>query len=121
MAHPEWSAVSPALPETYVLGSWAPGFATRFTEFPTDRGPAPRRARFAAAIRVEAMEMHLTTTQLTALQTFFETTLSGGALAFLMFDPGGGTDRLVRFAAAPAPNFLTPKIWRVRLSLEVLP
>jgi len=121
MAHPDWSAVSPALPETYVLGSWAPGFAARFTEFAADRGPAPRRARFAVASRAEAMQMDLTTAQLTALRTFFETTLSGGALPFLMFDPGGGADRLVRFAAAPAPAFLVPGTWRVAISLEVLP
>lgn len=121
MAHPLWTGVSPALPLTIVYGSLQRGFATRYSEFPSDRGPAPRRARFAAASRAEAFDLYLTDAQEAALRGFYETTLAGGALPFTMFNPSGGAARLVRFAAAPESAFHGPGVWRVGISLEVLP
>ena len=121
MAHPAWAGVTPALPTSPVFGSFRRGFASRFTEFPSDRGPAPRRARFAAASREEAFDLYMTEAQEAALRTFYEVTLAGGALPFTIFNPTGGAARLARFAAEPAAAFHGPGVRIVSISLEVLP
>jgi len=116
-----WSAVSPALPTSYLVGTFTRGFRDSVVRFETDRGPAPTRQRFAVGVRPESGAMLMTTAQLSALRTFYETTLAGGALSFEMFDPLGGAARLVRFAEPPAPEELRPGYWRVSLALEALP
>jgi hypothetical protein len=56
------------------------------------------------------------------LITFGETTIVGWTSSFTFPDPGGGSDLLVRFAdGLPSRSEVVPGLWRVTLSLEVLP
>lgn len=67
------------------------------------RGPAApgaepaRRRRFSASAKTVSFSMHLTATQLAALETFYNTTLGDGVLSFTFEDPSTGASKEFSF------------------------
>lgn len=86
-----------------------------------DVGPAKLRRRSTVEGADLRMLFVLSSSQVSDLDTFYSSTLSGGVDAFDWTDPRLGTSESYRFAARPAPQFLGGDWWRVELQLERLP
>jgi len=91
-----------------------------------DAGPASRRNRYSAISKTVKCPIILTGTQLQTFNTFYETTLENGALAFDWEDPI--TDATVSFAFRSPPSFqivsggtTETRTWRATLDLEIQP
>jgi hypothetical protein len=93
---------------------------------PMETGPSKVRRRFSAATRFIVGTMVLNATQRSALDSFFSTTLSEGALEFTFSDPVDDTEQSVRFTAEPSYATIrggsaSDRLWRATLQLEILP
>jgi len=86
-----------------------------------DAGPAKTRPRFTAGVRPIQIPMIMTDDQVTTLETFYTTTLAGGALKFDFRLPRTGAVVTYRFTGPPQWTLVESKRWRVTLPLEVLP
>lgn len=95
-----------------------------------DAGPPKRRRRFSVGYGIYPMSFILTATQRSAFETFYRTTLEGGALAFDGFtDPTDGSSTATwQFTADGTPRW-TPitcgssssdRSWRVDMRWERL-
>lgn len=109
---PTWPADLPAVLLIRGYEETAPDVIKRT---PMDAGPAKVRRRFSANVRPVKGTMVLSGTQKASLDTFFETTIAGGALAF------DWQAKSWRFVEPPAFSPIALNLWEVRLSLEVLP
>jgi hypothetical protein len=86
-----------------------------------DAGPAKVRRRFTAGPRMVNAIVRLTTGQTLTLDTFFETTLVGGSLAFDWVLPRTQASRSFRFTSPPEYRPVGPGIWDATLKLEAMP
>ena len=112
-----WPAGLPQLP----LIGWSEDLGKTTARFQTDAGPAQVRQRFTAGVRQLTMPLALTETQMDTLDTFYTTTTSGGALAFDWQHPRTGATESFRFLAPPNATEVTHGLYRLSLSLELLP
>ena len=86
-----------------------------------DAGPAKVRRRFTAGPRTVNAIVRLTTAQTQTLDTFHETTLVGGSLAFDWVLPRTQTVTSFRFMSPPEYRPVGPGIWDATLKLEAMP
>lgn len=91
-----------------------------------DAGPDFVRRRFSAVTVSHAGTMILTTAQVATLETFFNTTLSGGSLSFDWHPLGRHQDSPqvvldLRFMSPPSYRALGNDRWQVDVALEALP
>lgn len=121
---PAWPGTLPAYPG---LGGTRQQQSTLLrTE--TDTGPAIVRRRYTAAtVNISWPLPALTGTQYAALMTFYNTTLSYGALRFDMIDPLDDSTVECRFLEPPALTAFYPasdptkRYWGGSLVFEILP
>lgn len=98
-----------------------------FIRSQTDTGPYKQRKRFTATSRFLSGTMLMTGTQRATFETFYKTTLSGGADAFDFIDPADFSTCSARFVSPPTLSAVAggdtsgTAQWRVELALEVLP
>lgn len=92
------------------------------TRVQPDAGPALARRRSTAVPTQMPCRIDVDDDQWEDLLEFGQDTLLGWSLPFTFPDPGGGSDLLVRFAdGLPSRSEVVPGLWRVSLSLEILP
>lgn len=113
-----WPTSLPARPLVRGLTEGFPNIALR-TEM--DHGPAKMRRRFTAAVRPFTASMVLSAAQVTALETFYVTTLEGGTAAFTFTHPRTGAAGSFRFTAPPTVQAYSPGFYDVALNLELMP
>lgn len=116
-----------SLPQAFEQSGYGEGVADMLTEVQPDTGPPITRRRSTAATRPVGGSMVLTSAQLSALKTFFNTTLLGGSLPFTFpaqVDAGSpAVDWLVKFTKSALPKWtpLGGDYWRASFGLTVLP
>lgn len=81
---PAWPATVPSTP---LAGSLQIKTDDVTVSFQPDVGPSLRRRRYTAVSRKYVFNLMLTTAELLALDTFFESDCEDGALTFTMIDP----------------------------------
>lgn len=91
-----------------------------------DAGPPSRRRRYTAVIRNVSVQLIVTGAQRQTFDTFFRTTIAGGATAFDWEDPV--TDATVSFAFRSPPRWrlraggnINDRVWDTTLELEIQP
>ena len=117
MAAVAWPA---ALPDSPLLGH-AEDFPDLVQRTEMDAGPAKLRRRFTDTARLVQFPVLLTDAQAAALESFYVTTLAGGALRFSLRHPRTNAVREFRFTAPPSVTLITPGRWRAALALELMP
>lgn len=118
---PSWPGT---LPDFVLTQGYQEGFATGGllrTEMET--GPAKRRNRFTASPRNLDVTLTLTSAQVDAFDSFYETDLAGGAASFDYTHPRTGAAITAAFRKEPQP--VTPHStsgnYLLRMELEILP
>jgi len=86
-----------------------------------DKGPAKVRRRFSAGVRPFTVKYKLTAAQATTLETFVETTLSGGTLSFDWTQPRTSASVSARIVTGPDYEGDENDHYIATLTLEVLP
>src|SRR5437870_11881029 len=107
-------AVWPAsLPQTVFADGYKEEFPMNALRTQMDAGPPKMRRRYTAAFRPFTGTEIFTTAQVATLDTFFVTTLQGGALAFDWSHPRTGAAASVRFTKPPVVTSLGGGVYRV--------
>lgn len=115
-------AVWPAsLPSSLLANGYSRQKGDQTIRTQMDAGPAKVRRRFSAAPTEVSGSMIVTMAQIGTLQDFFDQTLAGGSLPFDWADPVDGAVVSWRFTAPPSSAALGASLFRVSLSLEILP
>ena len=118
MSIPTWNNT---LPQTLLVDGYGQSFPELIIKSNMDAGPAKVRRRFTAGVEPVSGTMVMTATQLTALATFYNTTLLGGSLRFSWTKPPAHTTACeMRFTASPSWTKVDSN-YEVSLSLEILP
>lgn len=116
---PTWPGSLPAAPQGDSYQEQAPNTVVRS---PMDAGPQKVRRRFTAGVRPFTFTWLLTKAQVATLDTFYNSTLSGGSLTFDGLNhPRTGTATTWRFTMPPTYTYLGPDAWKAITPLEVLP
>jgi hypothetical protein len=115
---PAWPTTLPTAPLVDRFQETAPDTVLRTA---MDEGPAKLRPRTTAGVRTMTLSYILDRAQVAALDIFYATTLSGGALAFDMAHPRTGNAASCRFRAPPEYSAVNGDYFRAAISLEVLP
>lgn len=123
MANPVWPNTLPQSPKISGLSETPPGQILRTDQ---DVGPAMTRPRSTADVRVFAIELAVSRTQLDTFDSFFVTTLRGGALAFDWKNPRTGNVATFRIVGKPTyssfkPNSAPSVPRRIGFTMEQLP
>lgn len=86
-----------------------------------ETGPEKRRPRYTGGIRHFALSFLLWDDEVATLETFYQTTLLGGSLAFDWLHPRTGAAASMRFTSPPDMRPTGPRSYRVTFETEVLP
>lgn len=86
-----------------------------------EQGPAKVRRRTTAAIRKMSLTFLMTKTEIATLETFFLTTVAGGAIAFDFTHPRTGSTAVCRFIRPPEYGANNGTRFQIDVELEVLP
>ena len=108
------------LPATPLLRGYAESPPDLTIRTQMDQGPAKIRRRFTAAPRPMRFAFNMTTAQIAILDTFYVTTLSGGALTFTFTNPRTAATDTYRFLSPPTYTPWSGSYWRVELDLEIV-
>lgn len=120
MPNPVWPG---DLPQNVLIGATMLR-ETNVIRTPTDGGPAQVRRRSSSAVTRVSTPIVLTQAQRDSFDTFFETTLSDGALRFDWTHPVSGNTVEFRFLGPPLFSLGMSgngPIWSTTLALEILP
>lgn len=109
------------LPQQVLLDGHSEGVPDTAIRTQMDAGPAKLRQRTTTAVRPIAAALLLTSAQVTTLDTFYVSTLSGGTLDFDWEHPRTKAAATFRFTAPPTYVPLGNGIWRTALALELMP
>jgi len=119
MTNPVWPATLPQEPLAQGFNERAPDTVIRSA---MEAGPPKVRRRFTAGIRLIDCQVRLTPAQVETLDSFFDSTIAGGALSFDWKHPRTGAAVTYRLVEPPS---YTPvargTLWQASLRLEVLP
>lgn len=86
-----------------------------------DAGPPKVRRRFTAKVITIQGSIEINAAQYETLETFFDTTLNGGATSFDWTHPITGDTVSYRFKEPPTYSAVGPVLFRAQLTLEILP
>ena len=111
-----WPATLPQSPLVEGYSEETPDLVVRTS---MDEGPAKIRRRFTANVRNITHNYLLTQAQVATLDTFFVTTLAGGALTFTFINPRTAATDTYRFRSQPTYVPVSGSLWRTRLDLEI--
>lgn len=115
------------LPQVFERNGYSEGFPDNLIESQPDQGPPTSRRRGTSAPWPVVGSILMTLAQKNELREFFNTTLMSGALPFsfpVQASESSPTEYwLVKFpkGSLPSASELTYDLWRVQLSLIVLP
>jgi len=113
-----WPITLPAYPLTE-------GFREKMPEniLRTDmeQGPAKLRRRTTAGVRGMEMSYLMSKAQVSALETFYNSTLAGGVFDFSYTHPRSGATLDCRFVKPPQYTAQDADLFKVDIVLEVLP
>lgn len=119
MAVPAWST---SLPQTLLIAGYNQSLSDVTIKSDMDAGPAKVRRRFTAGVEPVSGTMYMTSAQLSALDTFYNDTLLGGSLRFSWTKPPAHTTACeMRFTEPPKWTAVEPGLYKISLSLEILP
>lgn len=118
MANAAWPA---SLPPNFLQTDYRERFADVLLRTKMDTGPDKVRRRFTAGVQSLSGSMLMTGAQLATLESFFATTLQGGALPFDWVHPRSQSAITCRFVEPPQITGHSVDRYRVGLKLEVLP
>lgn len=115
MANPSWPGTLPA----YVLEQgYSEQVADQLLETQMDAGSAKTRRRYTRNNRVFTVEIAMDETQSQSFETFFDTTLAGGSLAFDWLHPRRRTTMTFKFRH-PVPKLVevngSKRVWQCAL------
>lgn len=117
--NPTWPAT---LPQGFLVDGYREVMPKTTIRTPMDAGPAKVRRRFTAGVRMLSGRTAMTREQTETLDTFFNTTLAGGALSFDWTHPRTQAPMTCRFASEPEFSPQSGGMrWIVTLNLEILP
>lgn len=86
-----------------------------------DAGPAKMRPRSTSGVRNLNVTFMMNETELSNLDTFYETTTSQGTARFDFSHPRTGTTVEMRFVERPTYRLVSDDDYEVRVKFEVLP
>jgi hypothetical protein len=114
------------LPENFLADSYYESFAKNVLRSPMEVGPPKSRRRSTSGVKELGGVMYMTPDQMAVLTTFFETTLSDGALPFDWTHPRLGSTVTISCQFVEPPSFRRHDDsetigWLVSINLEVLP
>lgn len=119
MAVPNWHT---DLPQTLFVSGYSQTYPNVAIKSEMDAGPAKVRRRFTAGVEPVSGTMIMTAAQLATLDTFYNTTLLGGALRFSWTKPPAHSAACeMRFTEPPTWTAIDPGMYEVNMSFEVLP
>lgn len=111
-----------SLPQRVLAQGYAETFPKTAVRTQMDAGPDKVRRRFTAAVRDFEVSLRLTPAQAATLESFFDSTTAGGALAFDWTHPRTGDAVSFRFKGAPRLTAVARgQRYQAALSLEILP
>lgn len=113
----EWPAT---LPQTFDQTSYSEASPDMVVRTKMDTGPVKIRRRFTAAPYTLSGSMKLTSAQTNTLDTFYTTTINGGANSFTFTHPRKLTTVTCRFTAPPKYAALNQD-FMATLQFEVMP
>ncbi|MFH1158064.1 MAG: hypothetical protein V1721_04170 [Pseudomonadota bacterium] len=113
-----WPASLPASP---LLDSFRETVPDSVIRTSMEQGPAKLRRRTTAAVRVLSVAYLMSKDQVTALETFYLTTLQGGSFPFDFTHPRTGATVSCRFVKPPEYGSGNGSFFRVTVELEILP
>lgn len=105
-----WPGTLPASP---LAGTTRVAKEANVAQYKGDVGDPLRRKRFTAARRIYESDWMLTTTQYTAVNTFFDVDCAYGALSFTKTDWISGGTKTFMWEDAPAFVEVPPGRWRM--------
>jgi hypothetical protein len=114
----DWPETLPQIPLIAGAVETLPDLVLR-TEM--DAGPAKTRKRFTAGSRFHDLELNLTSTQVGYFDTFFITTVDGGATKFNWKNPRTQTSAEFKFVGQPTYRPIGGNLYKVEFKLEQLP
>ena len=119
MSIPTWPAT---LPQRLLLSGYSESPANVLSRTSMDMGPAKQARRGTAGVRPVNGKQIQTKTQLTALLTFYNTTLLNGSLRFSWVEPLSSTTAAeMRFTEVPTWDALSSNLFEVTMKLEIMP
>ncbi len=113
-----WPVTVPPLTEVENLKETISERSIRST---MDAGPAKVRFNSNAIPDKLTFSQTLTTSQVNDLETFYITTLNGGAVTFDDLHPRLLITKTLRFTEPPSWEHVGGPLWRSQISLEVMP
>ena len=116
---PAWPA---SLPDFVLRDGYTEGFKDLVIRSQTDSGQTKRRKRFSDGPMSVTFTIELTSAELDAFHTFFETTISSGALSFTKPHPRTLVTETFAFRSTPkSATSVGHDSFMVVLDLEQLP
>lgn len=109
------------LPDTILKEAYSETPPDLLVRTEMDQGSAKVRRWGTGNVRPIQGQIRMTQAQVATLDTFYNTTLEGGALRFDWTHPRTGASEEFRFAAPPTYQSGGGAIWRVQVQLEVMP
>lgn len=111
------------MPQALIAQGASEGAGDGLAEYQPDTGPPITRLRTNSVVRPLGGYMICSDAQIATFRSFFNTTISRGALPFTFPDPMTGATLLVKFAkqSPPSWNPLGGNNYQLNLSLFVLP
>ncbi len=116
---PAWPGT---VPQFVLRENYSEDFGQNLLRSSMDTGPAKRRRRFTAVPKTLNVMMVMTSAELDIFETFYNTTLGGGALSFTFTHPR--TDVVESVAFVEPVRDVTPEgasTYFLSMKLEVLP
>lgn len=89
--------------------------------FQPEVGPAMERRRTSVGSYTMSFDILLTTTEVAALKTFYDTTLADGSLYFTFTHPLTGATVTAKFVESPDYRDVDGQFFRPTISLRTLP
>lgn len=120
----QWPTTIPATP---LLDGYSSARQNNRVESNVDAGLSKQRARFMAVPKQVSEQFIMNNAEKTTFENFYDNTLEGGSLQFTKESPETGVNTIYRFSGDSVPEYEVAgygkggTIWRITLSLEILP
>jgi hypothetical protein len=109
------------IPQSPLVSGFSETFPNVVVRTSMDQGPAKVRRRFTAAERPFKCSMILTAAQATSFDTFFTTTMEGGALTFTWVHPRTLEAGTFRFVGQPTFTAIDGGLYQTEFQIELMP